>query len=339
MRRSWRIAQSSRLFRGAELPRLISSLILLGVLYLLYGYLRDVNTWHWLDDASEPRAATAADAESQPPKNAPLPPAAGPTDEDPAQAEEAAQEFQAVTDGALTLGPEEMEPYDRLVFWVCNQSMERLLRRARSDLLFTHFHDEPDKYRGRLVSLDLNVRRIIDAGKNRDGVQLYEVWGFTTESRDRLYAAIVVDLPKGMPIGPSVHEKAKFVGYFFKLQGYHAAGAKPGAVPDRTPLLIGRLEWEPAPVPKIEDSRSWMWGVGLLAVLVLAVGARMLYHKFRPKKHVFPTAVRDPGTGEIVAIDQWLEQSAFGEDAQDSGADATDREDEDAENAKPWKND
>ncbi len=44
-----------------------------------------------------------------------LPAATGPTDEDPDQAETAREEFQAVTDGSLTLGPEEMEPYDRLV--------------------------------------------------------------------------------------------------------------------------------------------------------------------------------------------------------------------------------
>ncbi len=69
----------------------------------------------------------------------------------------------------------------------------------------------------------MDVRRSSRRGEESRGVPLYEVWGFTSESRDRLYVAIVVDLPKGMPIGPSVYEKARFTGYFFKLQGYEPA--------------------------------------------------------------------------------------------------------------------
>ena len=185
-------ATTARMFRGEQ--RLMTGILMLAVLYMLIAA-RDPDAWRWF--ARQPVAVSQDPAK-------PPPPATGPTDEDPDQAETAREEFQAITDGSLKLGPEEMEPYDRLVFWVKNQSFTRLRQRARSDLLFTNFYDEPDKHRGQLATLEMSVRRILDAGKNRDGVQLHEVWGFTAESQDRLYVAIVVDLPKNMPIGPAV---------------------------------------------------------------------------------------------------------------------------------------
>jgi len=42
---------------------------------------------------------------------------------------------------------------------------------------------------------------------------------------------LTAHLPEGMPIGPNVYERAAFTGYFFKVQGYQAAGAG---------LLLGR---------------------------------------------------------------------------------------------------
>lgn len=329
MRRYWREERPASMFRGAERMRLMTGLVMLAVLYMLYGWARDADSWRWFAKPDGGTAAIARSGEPAAPATppTPLPPATGDTDEDYEQAEEARQEFQAVTDGTLTLGPEEMEPYDRLVFWVENQPFERLHRRARSDLLFTNFHDEPNKYRGQLANLDLNIRRILDAGKNRDGVQLYEVWGFTKESRDRLYVAIVVDLPKGMPIGPSVYEKARLSGYFFKLQGFHAAGAKPGDVPDKAPLLIGRLDWKPtaAATPPINTMEEWLWGLSLMAAVGLVVLAWFVVVKLR--KPVARPSIRNAGGEAAVPIETWLEQSGFGETADAHGdLDRRDRE-------------
>ena len=316
MHRYWREQPPRGIFRGAELTRLITGIVLLVVLYILIIEARDVNAWRWLAPES---LAISQERTPKAPKG--LSPATGPTDEDPDRADAAREEFQAITDGTLTLGPEEMEPYDRLVSWVKNQSFARLSQRARSDLLFTNFHDEPDKYRGQPATLELNVRRILDAGKNRDGVHLYEVWGFTTESRDRLYVAIVADLPDGMPIGPSVYEKAKFAGYFLKLQGYHAVGAGPGAVPDRSPLLIGRLQWTPPPVVKspISGRQEWFWGLGLLAVIALAIGFRWIYQKSSRSKSALHIKIPEPASGEVIPIEKWLDQSDFNEGS-DSGS-------------------
>jgi hypothetical protein len=340
MRRYWREQQPPGMFRGGDLMRLMAAIFMLVLICMLMVRFRDPNMWGWAakDDG---KPAETADRAAPPPAHKPaaspgavsarpLPAATGPTDEDPDQAEEVRNEFQAMTDGALTLGPEEMEAYDRLVFWVKNQSFERLRRRARKDLLFTNFHDEPDKCRGQLAALDMTVRRIVDAGKNRDGVPLHEVWGFTKESGNRLYVAIVVDLPKGMPVGPDVYEKARFAGYFLKLQGYHAAGARPGAAPEKAPVLIGRLEWEPTPVaaPPFDTRQEWFWGLGILAAIGLVVGLRWVYRKLVRRKSAARSAMIATAGAEQIPIEAWLERSSLGEtDQSDQGHEEGDSRD------------
>ena len=121
------------------------------------------DNWRWL--VQKPPAAAGGRAASAPAP--PLPKATGPTDEDPDQAETAQEEFQALTDGTTKLGPEEMDPYNRLVFWVKNQSFARLDRRAQHGLWYTDLYDQPDKHRGELVALDLDIRRAKDVGENR----------------------------------------------------------------------------------------------------------------------------------------------------------------------------
>ena len=111
------------MFSGPERWRLASGILMLIMLCLLIVRMRDPDRWRWLvpDKAPEPRAAAPAQK---------VPAPTGPTDEDPEQADAAREEFQALTDGGLELGPEEMEAYNRLVFWVHNQSFARLWQRA-----------------------------------------------------------------------------------------------------------------------------------------------------------------------------------------------------------------
>ncbi len=310
------------MFRGAELTRLLAGVVMLAVLYMLIVRAKDVSTWRWLAKACNSSvAASAENSPKQPEKpnsNSKVPPLAeptGPTDEDPDEAETAKEEYQALTDGSLALGPEEMEAYDRMVEWAKNQSFARLSDRAQKDLWYTDLHDSAKKYRGKLVTLDLDIRRARDVGKNRYGIDLHEVWGVTEESRGRFYVAVVLDYPKGMPTGWDIRARAKFAGYFLKLQGYESADAKPGQSPDRAPLLIGRLEWEP-PVEQSEadGSDEWFWGSIALGIILAILGGRFLIAKlFRRKKTAAPRLVSSE-TGEAIPLDVWLERSPPPED-------------------------
>jgi hypothetical protein len=343
------------MFRGSELLRLLTGVLMLGLLFVLFNRLRDPSVWTWLvpnassarpsDKADGAKVMPAADAakatsdatrtipitvgqettktqsESPPPRDA----AKGPTDQDPDEAQEAAMEFQAITDGTLELQREEMVPYDRMVRWVQDQSFDTLLRRSRTDLAFTHLYQSPAKYRGQIVALDLNVRQILDAGKDESGVHLWEVRGWTTESKAWLYWAIVLDLPNGMPTGPDVYEKAEFVGYFFKLQGYHEAGAKPNAPRLKAPLLIGRLEWKPVVAAPSDDKTSeFTWGLALLTILGAAVGLRFVYRALRQKPRAKAVHVLDRTAGTTVPIETWLDRVNHAGDDGENGLTGTD---------------
>ena len=76
-----------------------------------------------------------------------------------------------------------------------------------------------------------------------------------------MYDLIVLDYPKGMPLGYDIRENARFAGYFLKLQGYEPANARPGQRPEKAPLLIGRLEWTPPATPPAEQSQQLTCGV------------------------------------------------------------------------------
>ncbi len=308
MRRYWEERSPSSMFGGSLMLRLICGIGMLVLVSLLIVRMGEPNMWRWLagDDGRPP------EKQSAPPQ--PIPEATGPTHEDPDQAETVREEFQAMTDGSLKPRREEMEPYYRLVFWVKNQPFERLRQLARRDLLYTNFHDEPDKYRGELVTMDLDVRRVLEAGEGRDGEKLREIWGFTDESWGHPYVAIVVDCPEDMPVGPSVREKATFAGYFLKLQGYLPAESKPGDPIEKAPLLIGRIDWKPVVVQDADRSLEWIWGLALFVVVGLVLAARFLYFKLRPRRRLSPPSVATSPSGEVISIDSWLEQANLNAD-------------------------
>ena len=187
----------------------------------------------------------------------------GPTDVDPTEQEDVKQDLAAISDGGLVMKKEEMPAYYRILNWVDHQPATLLRKRAKQDVLYSDFRLRPDSMRLQIVELNLTVRQIIaytDAPKNgvtrpmttKEKHSLYEVRGFTREGGSNLYFGVVPDLPKGMPVGTSIKEDAKLVGYFFKLQGYislqqqlDAERTRRKPVPLKAPVILGRLMWTP----------------------------------------------------------------------------------------------
>ena len=325
------------MFHGRELPRLLTMLAMLGVLGMLIFRSSDPDSWAWLTSAadrakpadnSKPLAATpppvkpagkSATAKSataagatggataaSPAEASPLV-ATGPTDLDREAVDAMRKECQALTDGTLYIGEEEMFAYKRLIQWAHNQPLALMRQRARKDLIFDNFVSRPEKYRGQLVELDLNVRLVRKCDvKGPGGEQLSEVWGYTEESGNHLYAVTVIDLPKEMPVGTRVYETAKVVGYFLKVQGYEPGGAKPNARPLNAPLLIGRILWEPKVIPQVQSS-DWTGAIlGGVAVVLLAsvLGYFMMGRNKQPLSSLPPIA-RNPDTP---TLDEWLDR-------------------------------
>ena len=317
MRRQ-RPTPAARGFRASDWMRIFSMILLLAVLYMLWDWARDPTVWRFF--AEEPGAAVAGagqggEAEAEPagvPAPAPEPAAAGPTDEDPEQRTAIVEEFQAVTDKTLQIQPEEMFAYRRVLDWVLHQPASVMRKRARTDLTFNDFMLSPDKLRGALVEMVLNARLVRECDLRAvDGGDLYEVWGFTTDSGSWLYSTIVVGIREGMPVGSRVDERVRFVGYFFKLQGYHEASAKPRSPPLVAPMFIGRLIWihSPAPAKRTFDAS---WSLILLAVFGLLIVAQVAWLVLRPRRRrsgLKTGAEPRPGTAPI---EQWFERAEQG---------------------------
>ncbi|MEN6449617.1 MAG: hypothetical protein ABFC96_03915 [Thermoguttaceae bacterium] len=319
------------MFRTAGL-RLGGAIVMLVLLYQLILWTRHAENWRWLVNrpAASAQAAPAA-ASSHPdggktdrpisadrksgtvPPSSPkqsLPPATGATDEDPEEMETFAEDVQGMTDGAMNQGRLDMFAYNRAADWVKNQSFERLDRRARRDLSYSDLYDQPNKHRGELVSLDVTVCLTRNGAKNEHDVMLSEVFATTEESRGRLYDLMVVDYPKEMPKGFNIREKARFAGYFLKLQGYESALTKPGQRPEKAPMLVGRLDWTPPPVAPSEDAAAsdlstWLWGGAAVAIVALGWAFWFFDNRRRSRMRVRPLTA-EPFSGE--SIDQWLEQ-------------------------------
>jgi hypothetical protein len=313
------------LFRGNEFMRLMTMVVMLGVIVLLIARSRDPNTWTWLTSDSGPAdqhdtLASAGDKNNKEQTSASpetgesaqadvskakLPMPSGITDEDPEEADAAKEQFQAVIDGMEAMEPQEMFAYNRVLSWVQNQTFADLSRRAGKDVAFNKFYHSPDKYRGQLFKFEMTAQLIRDLDKKYNGDELYDIWGATDETGVWLYNLVIIGLPKGLPVGRNLQEKVDFAGYFFKLQGYQPADAKPDAKPLKAPLFVGRLTWHPPGSLRARTS-DWTWGLFLLGgfVIFLMIRWGLLLRAGRSRLFETPRLQAKPGGNPV---EDWLE--------------------------------
>lgn len=316
MRRRLRRSASGGAFPADAMSPLFRTVAFLIVLALIYSWIRNPQSWRWLENNSEPNrvvtghedaaATTTSAAHNAPGKSDSaeviVP---GPTDQDAAEAAEAKNLFQAVTDRA-PLAPIEMPAYWRCLKWARAQSFAQLDQRAIHGLVYTQLWEQPDKYRGKLIRLRLHLQRILDwdAPKNSAGVRrVYEAWGWTDESKSFPYVVVLSDVPKGIPLGDNLHEEGVFVGYFLKTMAYTAYNRNRSS-----PLLVGRMEWLPstAPVHPIVGRRDWVWitAVGIPVVLLIVAGT---WYRMRRSRSVALPAGAPPDEAEM---ENWFRNTA-----------------------------
>lgn len=297
----------------SPLFRMIAFLI---VLALVYSWASKPQSWSWLDDGAatstfdpgaDDNSAVAVPgspaSEKQPSAAEEIVP--GPTDQNEAEAAAAHPLFQAVTDRE-PLTKIEMPAYWRCLKWARAQSFADLERRAEKHVVFTQFWQQPDKYRGKLIRLRLHVVRILtwEAGENSAGVKhVYEVWGWTDESKSFPYLVVLSELPKGMPIGDGLHQEGVFVGYFLKTMAYTAMNKNRSS-----PLLLGRMKWLPAtaPAPPVVSRTDWRW-IGLVGIpVILLIGAVTWYRMRRVPPVKLPAAA----AADDAEMENWFQNGA-----------------------------
>lgn len=243
----------------------------------------------------------------------------GPTDLDPEELLAAQEHYQVLSDRTLELQPEEMPIYWRQFFWTQNQTFEQMEKRANRKVVLNQFMQRPSEQRGKLVRLDMYVKRVLeyDAPVNSAGIEkIYEIWGRTNESGAWLYCVVTAELPPQMPIGPSVNEKATVVGYFLKLQGYHAAGAGPKDKALAAPLLVGRVQWKPSTKPEIKtDAEFFGWWWWLIIAAAALIGLRLVLPLFftRRSEPIVSPVRREFDRPDEAKVGDWLAQAKAGD--------------------------
>lgn len=219
--------------------------------------------------------------------------------------EPALREFRALTDSTLECGREEMPAYWRLLKWSIQNPQSRPAGFPR--LPYNELVNSPSKCRGQALRVELCACRILsyDAPANSLGIdRLYEVWGWSEDSRGSLYVIVSTELPQGVSPGETVSERLEVEGYFCKIQGYVAVGSAAQSAPSAAPLVIGRLaRYQPTAIPLVTGRELWH-GAAALLLIASFVGTLSRKPLFPPRNSDLLSQRR----AQSVNLEAWLDQ-------------------------------
>ena len=139
--------------------RLVSMLFAVAILWMLYERFRDPSTWRSLLDLKDDTTVAAAVEPAAIPED-PEVIAPGPNDLDEEEVARSKERLDLVTD-KTPLKPREMHAYWQFMQWSQTESSAELEKRALHDVAFTQLWEQPEKYRGELISMRLHVRRVL----------------------------------------------------------------------------------------------------------------------------------------------------------------------------------
>lgn len=252
--------------------RLLSSLMALAVIWALYARFKEPSTWAWMTgeslESTVAAAETPASTDKMPtPENKVETVVPGPNEEDGDALLKLRKSLKVVED-KKKLQPFEMLAYWQLMAWSRTRSLADFEKVAQRDVPFTQLWEQPDLYRGHAIRLRMHVRRVLkfNVEENPLGLkEVFEVWGWTEESRSYPYVVVLPELPAGLKVGTDVSGEVVFVGYFLKWMSYEAFDVKKNA-----PLLVGRCRTVALAIPS-SATQGWE-----LAFLALAAGAAVV---------------------------------------------------------------
>jgi hypothetical protein len=286
------------LFRGTELLRLLSAIMLLGLLATFYRHFRSTSL---VEEAKSQNAALPVSPVTAW-KETVLPISDSDGAEDSLEKDAFREEAQAIVDKKPYMA-EEMASYWRLFRWARAESTDDLEKRARRDVYFTHLYQDPATFRGQLIHLRVHIRQILpqpDLGPNSaNAKEVYQATVRTDESQSNPYMLVLTEKDPNLPVGADVHAEGTFVGFFHKLMTYEdREGTRRAA-----PVLIGRLRWMEDPIQKglkeQESTTAWVF-LGVFALIAIVLGSQWWYSRSQ--------VVRAPESPvDEKAIDRWLE--------------------------------
>ncbi len=228
--------------RGHQL-RLLLLVFSLGLVLLVMSEVRKAQRWTWLWrlDESSPAPAHAVGSVTarlgKPPAQRPRdagrtrPIASGPDTADHAPPVASPREYfpgvdpsrlEPIEDHSL-FRRREREAWFHLIDVLLSQTSEQLRQASEGTVGFAQLYHEPGHYRGRLVTLQGEVRRteFVDAPKNPSGVKGYHRLTMRLAGGpSRPVVVFSLSIPKGFPQGNDVRESITVTGFFFKNCAY-----------------------------------------------------------------------------------------------------------------------
>lgn len=183
--------------------------------------------------------------------------------------------MELIEDNTVGLRRAESPAYRMMLSRVDALPDDLIARSGRDDVAFTVLMLQSDDYRGRLITVGGDLRRLTEFPPPKDSEfeTLYEGWLFTRDSGTNPYRVLFTQPPDDVPMGESLDPPARVevTGYFFKRYGYASQGGQHVA-----PLLLAKRPNVIAPPQVIPVDRSelrnmMLTAVGLVAAVVVGL--------------------------------------------------------------------
>ena len=304
-----------------EQRRLLTMVFLLGLVFFLMRETREPRNWDWFflltqqPHQAAPETVAGIDIDTRL-KTVDLPEAVegafiSPLPKPPPQLGEKAyfpgvqpELFADVRDDTVSRAAE-LPSYLNLLEVLQNTSDEALAQASSGPVAFVQLFEQPDEFRGELVSLRGKLRRIekVPAPKNDLGLEsYYQAWLQPYDNRNALIVIYTLYLPHDFPLGDRIAEEVELTGFSYKRWAYRATDTIRTA-----PMVLARnMHWiRPTAVAKQEHS-SWEFAAIVTGALLIAgIFVSMMLSKQKPaaagRGFQLPsrTGTRDlPPTGE-----------------------------------------
>ncbi|MGD9856045.1 MAG: hypothetical protein AB7U20_13965 [Planctomycetaceae bacterium] len=310
--------------------RLLAMVATLGLVMAAAMWAARPSSWYWLapptagaGNASPIPALDEIDFRVQSSPHDPLGPdtfraVAVPNDEDPpvppddrsnapAAVEIPAELLAAIEDNTLGLRRKESDAYHWMLSQIDRLPESTAAAQARSDVAFTVLMLEPDQYRGRLLSVTGDLRRLTEfpASEESGFAALYEGWLFTRDSGTNPYRIVCTQRPEGIPLGESLDPPVpvRVNGFFFKRYGYASQQGQHVA-----PMLIAKslhvrllLPTAAADGPELQHAMLGVVSVVVAGIMTMGVWFFISDRRFRNSRLDQLAAARLDATPENLA--------------------------------------
>ncbi len=192
----------------------------------------------------------------------------------------------SIQDNSLGIRRGESDAYYSILARARDLPQSRLEKVAERNVAFAVLMVHPEHYRGRLITVEGELKRLLPltAGSNEHGLEdLWEGWLLTPDSPTNPYRIVSVEISDKIPRGEAIQQRVKVrvTGYFFKKEGYASRGGLHVA-----PLLLAKqIRWFPPQPGRLEehDAGAAPYVVGLICVIVAGLG--LLLRRFFTSQH------------------------------------------------------